>query len=240
MYIETKYVAWLSHRCTFSSFHHLTISSFSLFIVSFNRRMLRFTLASLIPFTPTTQRSTIIVLFIFVAFTIAHSVVVGTPGIVHRLSPHCPWNKNFTFVSFASTNWQPLICVRGQQTNIVRCSHSHQYNEQRHVSCGQAYVALSRVTNLHGVHLINVDLKSIKAQASATTEYNRLRRKYRADLSEIKPSKPFKRINNEREWAIRKTVATVQESEPEKKKGKICNNKKTTPKKKKTVSNKKI
>ena len=71
------------------------------------------------------------------------------------------------------------------------------------------------------------------------TKYNRLRRKYRADLSEIKPSKPSKRINNEREWAIRKSVATVQESEPEKKKRKICNNKKTT-KKKKTVSNKKI
>lgn len=107
-------------------------------------------------------------------------------------------------------------------------------------SCGQAYVALSRVTNLHGVHLINVDFKSIKAQASAITEYNRLRRKYRADLSEIKSSKPSKRINNEREWAIRKTVATVQESEPEKKKRKICNNKKTTPKKKKKLSNKKI
>ncbi|CAH0400746.1 unnamed protein product [Chilo suppressalis] len=42
-------------------------------------------------------------------------------------------------------------------------------------SCSQAYVALSRVTNLHGVHLINVEFKSIKAQASAITEYNRLR-----------------------------------------------------------------
>ncbi|RVE45001.1 hypothetical protein evm_010365 [Chilo suppressalis] len=62
-------------------------------------------------------------------------------------------------------------------------------------SCGQAYLALSRITNLHRVHLINVDFMIIKAQASAITENNQLRRKYRTDLSEIKPPK---RINKER------------------------------------------
>ncbi|GBP71844.1 ATP-dependent DNA helicase PIF1 [Eumeta japonica] len=38
-----------------------------------------------------------------------------------------------------------------------------------------AYVALSRVKTLDGVHLINLDPTQIKAQDSATVEYNRLR-----------------------------------------------------------------
>lgn len=49
-------------------------------------------------------------------------------------------------------------------------------------TCGQAYVALSRVSSLEGLHLINLDPKSIKAQSTAIIEYNRLRRMYRPDL----------------------------------------------------------
>jgi len=42
-------------------------------------------------------------------------------------------------------------------------------------SCGQTYVALSRVCSLKGLHVINVDPVNIKAQVSAIREYNRLR-----------------------------------------------------------------
>lgn len=55
-------------------------------------------------------------------------------------------------------------------------------------SCGQAYVALFRVTRLEGVHLINLDYGNIKAQKSAIDEYNRLRSTYRPDLPNIEHS----------------------------------------------------
>jgi hypothetical protein len=51
--------------------------------------------------------------------------------------------------------------------------------------CGQTYVALSRVTTLNGLHLINFDPANIKAQTSAIDEYNRLKKKYRPDLKLI-------------------------------------------------------
>ncbi|XP_076299909.1 ATP-dependent DNA helicase PIF1-like [Lasioglossum baleicum] len=47
---------------------------------------------------------------------------------------------------------------------------------------GQAYVALSRVTSLNGLQLINLDPNSIKASPSALTEINRLRYRFRPDL----------------------------------------------------------
>lgn len=50
---------------------------------------------------------------------------------------------------------------------------------------GQVYVALSRVTNLNGLHIINVNPASVKAEKSAIIEYNRLRNKYRPDLAPI-------------------------------------------------------
>lgn len=52
-------------------------------------------------------------------------------------------------------------------------------------SCGQTYVALSRVCSLKGLHVINFDTKNIKAQAVANKEYNRLREKYRPDLGKM-------------------------------------------------------
>lgn len=48
-------------------------------------------------------------------------------------------------------------------------------------SRGQAYVALSRVKTINGVHLINLDPSQIKAQESSIVEYNRLRSLYRPD-----------------------------------------------------------
>ena len=52
-------------------------------------------------------------------------------------------------------------------------------------SCGQIYVALSRVTTLNGLHLINYDPSSVKANELAIIEYNRLRTQYRPDLINI-------------------------------------------------------
>lgn len=82
------------------------------------------------------------------------------------------------------------------------------------------HVALSRVTSLGGLHLINVDFGSIKAQESSICEYNRLRSIYRPDLSKIETSKPPRKAHRDREWALRKTVAEAQEVVPEKKKRK--------------------
>lgn len=55
-------------------------------------------------------------------------------------------------------------------------------------SSGQAYVALSRATSLNGVIIINLNPASIKAEASAIIEYNRLRKIYRPDLCDINVS----------------------------------------------------
>lgn len=87
-------------------------------------------------------------------------------------------------------------------------------------SCGQAYVALSRVTSLQGVHLINIDFSSIKAQQTAIVEYNRLRSKYHPELSHIVNSKPTKNKGKDREWAIKKGISDAQEIYPKKRKKK--------------------
>uniref|UniRef100_A0ABD2WA82 DNA replication helicase domain-containing protein n=1 Tax=Trichogramma kaykai TaxID=54128 RepID=A0ABD2WA82_9HYME len=49
---------------------------------------------------------------------------------------------------------------------------------------GQIYVALSRVTSLNGLHLINFDPSKIKASTSAIIEYNRLKQIFRPDLKQ--------------------------------------------------------
>lgn len=51
---------------------------------------------------------------------------------------------------------------------------------------GQSYVALSRVTSLEGLHIINFDPKSVSAHDKSIQEYNRLRMKYRPDLNVMK------------------------------------------------------
>ncbi|XP_029661949.1 uncharacterized protein LOC115234770 [Formica exsecta] len=69
-------------------------------------------------------------------------------------------------------------------------------------SCGQVYVALSRVTTLSGLHLINFDPSSVKANELAIIEYNRLRTQYRPDLIHINILK--QRVHKIRDtiWAI--------------------------------------
>lgn len=49
----------------------------------------------------------------------------------------------------------------------------------------KAYIALSIVKILSRVHLINFDSNQIKAQETATIEYNRLRSLYFPDLEKF-------------------------------------------------------
>ena len=51
--------------------------------------------------------------------------------------------------------------------------------------CGQTYVALSRVTSLDGLHIINLDPCKIQANSLAIVEYNRLQNIFRQDLKQI-------------------------------------------------------
>ena len=50
-------------------------------------------------------------------------------------------------------------------------------------------MALSRVTSLDGLHLINFDPRSVKALDSAILEYNRLRIQYRPTLERFSVTK---------------------------------------------------
>lgn len=52
-------------------------------------------------------------------------------------------------------------------------------------SRGQIYVALSRVTTFNGLHLVNYDSSSVIANELVIIEYNRLRKEYRPDISNI-------------------------------------------------------
>jgi hypothetical protein len=55
----------------------------------------------------------------------------------------------------------------------------------QHLEDGMTYVALSRVTSITGLHLINFDKSKIKADGKAITEYNRLRQLYTTHLGTL-------------------------------------------------------
>lgn len=78
-------------------------------------------------------------------------------------------------------------------------------------TCGQVDVALSRVTTLEGLHLINFDPHSVKADELAVIEYNRLKKKYRPDLALITFSKQRAPKVPDLIWAIPKNVQECQE-----------------------------
>lgn len=58
-----------------------------------------------------------------------------------------------------------------------------------HFNVGQSYVAFSRATKIEGLHLINFDPYSIKANSAAIEEYDRLRQSYKFDFPVILISK---------------------------------------------------
>uniref|UniRef100_A0A1X7TPM4 ATP-dependent DNA helicase n=1 Tax=Amphimedon queenslandica TaxID=400682 RepID=A0A1X7TPM4_AMPQE len=58
---------------------------------------------------------------------------------------------------------------------------------------GMAYVALSCVRTLNGLHLLSIDPLSVKVSNPCINEINHLRSKFRNDLPQIKKSKGKKR-----------------------------------------------
>ena len=75
---------------------------------------------------------------------------------------------------------------------------------------GQAYVALSRVTSLDGLYLINFDPRSVKALDSAIIEYNRLRRKYRPTLAQFSVTKQRPIKVDDVQWCTIPWTSAVQ------------------------------
>jgi len=80
-------------------------------------------------------------------------------------------------------------------------------------SCGHVYVALSRVTSLDGLHLINFDPSSVFASEEAIIEYNRLKQKHNPASLIIIISKERYRKVKDVPWTLSKTVTFVQESD---------------------------
>ncbi|XP_067215692.1 uncharacterized protein [Linepithema humile] len=76
-------------------------------------------------------------------------------------------------------------------------------------SHGQIYVALSRLTSLDGLHLINFDPSSITASEEAIIEYNRLNNAETKTISLVKER--YRRIKDVL-WAVPKIVNSIQES----------------------------
>ena len=87
---------------------------------------------------------------------------------------------------------------------------------------GMAYVALSRVRSLEGLHLIAFDPKSIQVNSKCLVEINRLRQSYRKDLPlyEIPKSNSQKRVltgacgDGEPPAKKRKKACTCNSGEP--------------------------
>ncbi|KYN29538.1 DNA repair and recombination protein pif1, mitochondrial, partial [Trachymyrmex cornetzi] len=79
-------------------------------------------------------------------------------------------------------------------------------------SCGQTYVALSRVTSLDGLHLINFDPSSVFASEKAILEYNRLKQIHNSESEMITISKQRYRKVKDVSWTLSKVITSVQES----------------------------
>ena len=79
-------------------------------------------------------------------------------------------------------------------------------------NCGQVYVALSRVTSLKGLHLINFDPSSVTADRKAIDEYNRLRYKYKPEVETISVPKERHCKVKDIPWTLSKVIACVQEN----------------------------
>ena len=77
-------------------------------------------------------------------------------------------------------------------------------------TCGQAYVALSRVKSISGLHLINFDPRSIKALDSAILEYNRLRQEFRSSLHPFNLYEQRPKSISDQQWCTMRSASEVQ------------------------------
>lgn len=77
----------------------------------------------------------------------------------------------------------------------------------------QIYVALSRVTSLQGLHLVNYDPSSVTADKRAILQYNSLRRKFRPDLLQYAiPVVPTRDRNYvEQSWTVPRGALQAQD-----------------------------
>ncbi|XP_070529626.1 uncharacterized protein [Cardiocondyla obscurior] len=79
-------------------------------------------------------------------------------------------------------------------------------------NCGQSYVALSRVTTVEGLHLINFDPSKVTADEKAIDEYNRLKYKYKPEAEIITMQKERRIKVKDILWIQSKLVEAVQEN----------------------------
>ena len=79
-------------------------------------------------------------------------------------------------------------------------------------TCGQSYAALSGVTNLAGLYLINFDPRSIKALNSAVTEYTYLRKKFIPRLPSLCINKKKLLRVPDAQWCINKSTLLAQQN----------------------------
>jgi len=80
-------------------------------------------------------------------------------------------------------------------------------------SYGQAYVALSRVTSLDGLHLINYDPSSVIASKEVIIEYNRLKQIHKPESEIITVSKERYHKVKDVPWTLSKIITSAQESD---------------------------
>jgi len=74
--------------------------------------------------------------------------------------------------------------------------------------CGIMYVALSRVTTLHGLHLVDLDETKIKCDTKAVNEYNRLRDLYTPHLGHLGPAEADTQEESDKKKTTRTTSST--------------------------------
>ena len=72
------------------------------------------------------------------------------------------------------------------------------------------WTELCGITSLSGLHLINLDPRSIKALDSAITEYTYLRETFRPGLPSLPTYKKRPKLVPDRQWCVSKSASMIQ------------------------------